>query len=411
MEVNITYTTGYAGTGKSTHLLNTLKGLNTDTAVVIAPTHKALDRLRGHIDDTQEIKTIHSLLGWIPTINEEAKHISHIESTYKLNKPLEAYTDIVIDEAGMMSEDMLFDIVGKLDILGYDENGNIIDANLANSTVNIHLYLDQYQLLPVKGIQIQVDDSTTTRLTTQYRSTSLDVVALYTKFVDYLAGDATSLHMPIQPSELYSTNIRKFNTNEFKPGDRLLAYTNKAVGAWNKHLASKLGITSFIGQEVQLGNMLDTVIVDAWHTYSGVDEILADFKSEKLRLQNSNISTRFLEASLHALISHKNIQFIVAQGYVYPVIVGTAETKNILNNAYAAAIKNKKMFKHVYTLGRAFSMDYTFATTVHKSQGSEFENVFIDAHDIAKAIRNEYYDTYARLMYVGISRCINTLYI
>jgi ATP-dependent exoDNAse (exonuclease V) alpha subunit len=56
-------------------------------------------------------------------------------------------------------------------------------------------------------------------------------------------------------------------------------------------------------------------------------------------------------------------------------------------------------------------MDYSFATTVHKSQGSEFDVIFIDKTDIQKSILNRYYETYARLMYVSISRAKQIIYI
>lgn len=412
MNVEINYTTGYAGTGKSTDLIKKVKTLNIDTTVVIAPTHKALNRLRGSIDEKQEIKTIHSLLGWIPTINENAKRVEHIDSTHKLKLPLDSYTDIVIDEAGMMSEEMLFDIISKFDMLGYDAEGNIDNPELANATVTLHLYLDLYQLLPVKGVQIQIDEDATKRLETQYRSESPDVVDLYTKFVHYLDGTNSSIEMPLNRHSIYSENIKQFNTNEFRKGDRLLAYTNKAVGAWNKHLAKKLGITGFDNQEVQLGSMVDTVIVHSFIEYNSTEDIVADFKSGRLKLQNAQISTKFLEYSLSALIKHPKIKFIVSnKNIVYPVIVGIAEANKIMKAAKEKAIEDRKQFKHVYTLGRAYTMDYTFATTVHKSQGSEFNNVFVDAKDIALSILHNYYDTYARLMYVSISRCIKTLYI
>ena len=58
-----------------------------------------------------------------------------------------------------------------------------------------------------------------------------------------------------------------------------------------------------------------------------------------------------------------------------------------------------------------FNLQRPFATTIHKSQGSEFATVFIAQQDIKKAIRNGYYMNYARLMYVALSRAINKVVI
>ena len=408
MELKINYITGYAGTGKSTELLKLSKTLDPKNSIIIAPTHKALTRLINSLglDNNIEFKTIHSLLGWIPTINENAKHINGIDTTISLDLPLSAYKNIVIDEGGMMSEDMLMEIVGKIDCLGYDADGNLEDPEIANSMMIMHIYLDPYQLLPVRGQQIQVDPDTTRNLTTQYRSESKDIVDLYTRYVTYLAtnGMVDNTSDPI----VYSDNILPFSIKDFKVGDRLLAYTNKAVGTWNKHIAKQLGINSYVGQEVQLGNMIDTLVVDDWYEFSGIDEIIEHFNNGTLILQNSRISKEYLEYSLKALLSHKDIKFIKSGLCIYPVIPGIYKARNILHKAKEEALKNRKMFKHIYTLGRAFIMDYTFATTVHKSQGSEFSTVYVDKKDISKAIDKS---TYARLMYVAISRCINKLYI
>jgi len=396
--LNIKYTTGYAGTGKSTKLIKLVNKLPLDTLVVIAPTHKALNRLREHLPDGTEIKTIHALLGWIPMINESAQIVEHIDATYRLDKPLNEYINIVIDEAGMMSEDMLYDITSKIEEqIGYEENSR---------PVTIHCYLDPYQLLPVKGTQIQTDSDATTNLTTQYRSESPDVVALYTKFVEYQIGTNTD-----DLSTPYSDNVRPFDITKFKEGDRLLAYTNKAVGEWNKKIAKQLGVTSYIGQDVQLGNMVDLVKVENF-VVPTLTQLIAWHESGTLQLQNSQINKKFLKQSLSALISNKDIQFIMSDIHnIYPVIVGIHKGKQALQKAKEAAIEDKKKFVAVYALGRAYVMDYSYATTVHRSQGSEFDTVFIDKKDIQKSIFNGSYANYARLMYVAISRSKKIIFI
>ena len=397
MSLKISYTTGYAGTGKSHSLINLVKKLPLETTVVIAPTHKALHRLEDELPLGTEIKTIHSLLGWIPTINENAKHIEHIDGTIKLDKPLNEYTHIIIDEAGMMSEDMFFEIVGKVEEYSVFSEKDI--------DTEIYCFLDPYQLLPVKGNQIQTDPITTTNLTTQHRSESPDIVALYTKFVDYLIGTNTK-----DLSTPYSEHVLPLDITKFKLGDRLLAYTNKAVGEWNSKIAEQLGINSYEGQEVQLGSMLDLVSCVEF-VKPTIKDLLALWENGVLKLQNSQINKKFLEFSLNELIVTKDIKFITDGRFVYPVIVGIGNANIVLRKAKEAALKTRSKFKTVYALGRAFTMDYPFATTVHKSQGSEFDVVFIDKEDMLKSIRNGYYGTYARLMYVGISRSKKFLYI
>lgn len=395
--MNIYYTTGFAGTGKSTKLLELVKKLPGDSSVVLCPTHKAIKRLIDSGLARLECKTIHSLLGWIPTINEDAEHINHIDSTAKLNKPLDFYTDIVIDEAGMMSEDMLMEITSRLEEL----------HNFETDGVSLHLFLDPYQLLPVKGKQIMLDPDTTTDLTIQYRSESPDIVGLYTKFVHYLQGkNKDDLSTP------YSENVKKLDITKFKAGDRLLAYTNEAVGNWNKAIANKLGITSYEGQEVQLGSMLEPVYCSKFLDDISPYYLKKAYEEGDLILQNNQINKKWLDKAISDLYYNEHIRFIEDDNEkIYAVIVGIGNANKALKEAKEAALENRSKFSDVYALGRAFIMDYSFATTVHKSQGSEFSTVFIDKEDIQKSIFKGSYLNYARLMYVAISRTKKTLYI
>lgn len=391
--LTIHYQTGFAGTGKSHDLLQLVNSLPHETTVVIAPTHKALHRLTSKSLIKAEVKTVHSLLGWIPTINESAEHVDHIDATRKLDKDILEYDNIVIDEAGMLSEEMLMEITG-----------NFVDVE-DTKDINIYCFLDPYQLLPVKGHQIQTDPLTTTNVTKQYRAESPDVVALFMKFVEYQIGtndsDLTTPH---------SANVRPFDLSEFKEGDRLLAYTNAAVGQHNKAIARHLGINGYEGTDVMLGNSTSTIFCDGF-VEPNLDDLINAYQTSHLVLQNAQISKKYVEASLKALITNSHIKFMDAEGYLYPVLVGNDYANKAIKQAKEAAISDKRKFKDVYALGRAFTMDYPFATTVHKAQGSEWDRVFIDKADIQKSIRNGYYQNYARLMYVAISRSRKTVFI
>ena len=393
--MTINYTTGYAGTGKSTELLKLCKSLPVDTSVVLCPTHKAIVRLMHDIHNI-EIKTIHSLLGWVPTINEEAEHINHIDTTKKLGKELDYYTDIVIDEAGMMSEEMLMEITAKIE----EQN------NFETEHVTLHLFLDPYQLLPVKGKQIQIDPLTTTNLTTQHRAESPDVVELFTKFVRFLEGTNTR-DLKVLPSD--NVHFMK-DISAFQKGDRLLAYTNECVGKYNNLIAEKFNINSYNGQNVQLGNLLDLVRVEKFVS-PNLNSLLQAYEAGKLYMQNNQISKKWVKENLQALLDCEAIQFITLNNHIIPVIPGTNNAYVARRKAKEAAILDKHMFKWVYAMNRAFTMDYSFASTVHKAQGSEFNRVWIAQEDIKKSITNGYYMNYARLMYVAISRSRQKVFI
>ena len=408
--MHIEYITGYAGTGKSTALLKqltTIAGKDKDDTIVLCPTHKAAHRLLPKIPFGIEIKTIHSLLGWIPAINENAEKIEHIDIVAKTDRKIEEYNTFIIDEGGMMSEEMFMELVAKIE-----------DArNFDTDSIKIYVYLDPYQLLPVKGRQIQLDEEFTTKLTTQHRAESPDVVALFTKFVEFLEGTNAN-DLKIQ----FSDNVKKVSTTEAVQlfdinNDRLLAYTNEVVGWYNKEIAMYNGIQSFAGQYVQLGSSPDLVYVEEVLDKSNIvlSDVITWYLDSELLLQNSKISAKYMELEFSTLLKLDAVEFVkVSIGgttKIVPVVLGIYNAYSVTKQIKAAAIKDKKNYKFIYALNKAFTMDYKFASTVHKAQGSEFDVVFIDINDIKKSILPNYYATYARLMYVALSRAKKMVYI
>ncbi len=408
--MHIEYITGYAGTGKSTALLKqltTIAGKDKDDTIVLCPTHKAAHRLLPKIPFGIEIKTIHSLLGWIPAINENAEKIEHIDIVAKTDRKIEEYNTFIIDEGGMMSEEMFMELVAKIeDASNFDTDG-----------IKIYVYLDPYQLLPVKGRQIQLDEEFTTKLTTQHRAESPDVVALFTKFVEFLEGTNTK-DLKID----FSENVKKVSTTEAVQlfditKDRLLAYTNEVVGWYNKEISIYNGIQSFVGQHVQLGSNPDLVYVEDMIDKSNIvlSDVITWYLDNNMLLQNSNISAKYMELEFSSLLKLDGIEFakvaINGTTKIVPVVLGIYNAYSLTKQIKAAAIKDKKNYKFIYALNKAFTMDYKFASTVHKAQGSEFDAVFVDVNDIKKSILPNYYDTYARLMYVALSRAKKKVYI
>lgn len=408
--MHIEYITGYAGTGKSTALLKqltTIAGKDKDDTIVLCPTHKAAHRLLPKIPFGIEIKTIHSLLGWIPAINENAEKIEHIDIVAKTDRKIEEYNTFIIDEGGMMSEEMFMELVAKIeDARNFDTDG-----------IKIYVYLDPYQLLPVKGRQIQLDEEFTTKLTTQHRAESPDVVALFTKFVEFLEGTNTK-DLKID----FSDNVKKVSTTEAVQlfditKDRLLAYTNEVVGWYNKEISVYNGIQSFVGQHVQLGSNPDLVYVEDMIDKSSVvlSDVITWYLDNNMLLQNSKISAKYMELEFSTLLKLDGVEFakvaINGTTKIVPVVLGIYNAYSLTKQIKAAAIKDKKNYKFIYALNKAYTMDYKFASTVHKAQGSEFDAVFVDVNDIKKSILPNYYDTYARLMYVALSRAKKRVYI
>jgi len=339
------------------------------------------------------------VLGWVPGVNEAADDITKVDVTMKLIKELPDYKNIVIDEFSMISEDMLMTLTGMIDE----------QCDYDSEHITLTLYGDPYQLPPVKGTPIQTDPDTTTHLTKQYRSESPDIVEVFTKFVRYMEG-TNQMDLTIPESEhVHYVKTIKF----FKEGDRLLAFTNKAVGDYNQKIATQLGVKGYEGQTVQLGSMLEPITMDNWVEPS-FEDMMEWYENGNLRMQNARLNLKFLEPSLKAMINDPDIVFMQSGPFIYPVLVGIGRANVVRNTIKAVAVEAKgkdrsRAWSRYYALERAYTMDYTYASTVHKSQGNEWDTVWVDKGDISNSIFRGNYNTYARLMYVALSRSIKNV--
>jgi ATP-dependent exoDNAse (exonuclease V) alpha subunit len=69
--------------------------------------------------------------------------------------------------------------------------------------------------------------------------------------------------------------------------------------------------------------------------------------------------------------------------------------------------RGKAWSKYLAHTNYVFNLSRPYASTIHKAQGSEFDNIFISVEDIKKARYNQ--EMYKRLMYVALSRARHTI--
>jgi hypothetical protein len=74
------------------------------------------------------------------------------------------------------------------------------------------------------------------------------------------------------------------------------------------------------------------------------------------------------------------------------------------------ARKRAKAWRDFLTINECVvCLDYPYATTVHKSQGSTYEEVFIDSKDLSQVAQKDGV-MYLKLMYVAVSRASNKVF-
>jgi len=423
----IEFVIGFAGSGKSTELSE-----RADTkTLVLTPTHKAAAVLirKG----VENVYTIHSTLKLVPTLNQNyvpGKHrmqkLKQIGST-----DLSKIKNVFIDEFSMINQEIL-------DLL----------LEVLPAECKVTIFGDPYQLPPVTGLVIDpiVYTENITELTTQHRAEAPEVVETFMRFMNYIKnGKEMDLKLH---SDIKKGSIKTFNPET----DRVLAYTNAKVLELNTQIAKHLGLP----EEFSVNENLMVNGIDC--TFNGIDwsktilaqQLFPNCISKGKLMGEQELQTQ--AAKTMADISKWGTDKIIRQ--YKQTIVTIDDTPYVINydpNHYATQQRLKadvdKWQTHVYEKndipadtklaywcgqnknapgvkerGRAwseyiahsnlvFNLQRPFATTVHKSQGSEFSTIYIAQEDIKRAIYKGYYKTYAILMYVSLSRAINKVVI
>lgn len=413
-EQPIRFIIGFAGSGKSTELA---KLCMEDATLVLTPTHQACNVLKSK--GIHNVFTIHSILRLVPTINQNFRRGQKLQRLQRIGEvDLSLIHRIAIDEFSMISTNILDMLLSALP-----------------SDTEVIIFGDSTQLSPVDGqpIEPSMYTSNITRLETQHRANAPDVVETFMRFHHYIEY-GTEKNLTI---DLPKGTIDNFNPKT----DRALAYTNARVIELNTQIANKLGYPNKISDG-------ESILA------SGMDATFLGNDKGEMPLYPTCISKGILMDSdklqLAILKTHKDIAkygteipfnkyTIEIEGELYSIHADfdyyatslklkskVEESQHFLVDYHKLPIsihlptwcKDNPSAKGVKERGWAwgsylahqnlvFDVRRPFATTVHKAQGREFSTVYIDQDDIKKSIRKGYYETYARLMYVALSRAIN----
>lgn len=441
-EENEAFITGPAGSGKTTALIEVVKQLN-DMGVkyrVVAYTHKAKDVLISKLPADTDISTLHSWLKKRPGINEKAKSLKALVTTMQFGQPVYIQL-LIVDEFSFVGEKDYYSI-GKLQDqleLNYWEHpnnhcenaGTTLPANPYRSPDEIPadevvpicehcgkpysrvcippikvLYVgDLNQLSPVDGPSaVYPHEPYWRKLTTVHRThnTLTQPLAL---LVDMMEGRRKQEYL--EPTEDF---IRKVDIVELYKQDKdedkiMLAYTNQRVQEINALIQGRAEpqpgdklYDSSLKQFIEIEGIHDTW---KWEckTVNGV--INPDTKFNPLRLLNNLDFVKFYQISEYVAI---------------PAIFGMFENKKIredigreLVEKNKAGLDSKAQYRLYKTISDYVSiLDFAYCVTIHKSQGSEYNHVYVDSQDLSRCFDQS---ERMRLLYVSISRAREKCYL
>lgn len=392
---------GYAGTGKTTLIHFFLREVGRHRVAISAPTHKAV----GVLSRVAKVegKTLHSLLGLRPGIELEKFDHNNPQFVPKVEPKIRLFRLVIIDESSMINSD-LFDL--------------IVTQAKANNCLLLFVG-DQAQLPPVKE-----DNSKAFSFENQYTLTKI-VRTGQSNPIRFLRDPLRELALGNPNHDLpHHTNIvngegfrhitdatefgalikKHFSSDEFKEDvthAKVLAFTNKRVQSFNKLVFGML-----YGQEPEWQVLPGTVLMSYDSIYLGQEPLLKnsyEYIVEEVGDEDTNdwgivgrpckLIDHDTNAPVWAFIVDSHPDNIQALTYIAHEKITIAKS--------AAGYQRKQAWTDFYQLkaGNITQvpltlqgdlimnkvLDYGYAVTVHKSQGSTFGHVFIDSADIERS--------------------------
>ena len=402
--------TGKAGTGKTTVVVQFLEELSnyniflrktgarakTYTVYMTAPTNKATAVLRSMEENFElpninvEAMTTHSLLNLKLKNDYQTgkKHLMQSETVYLAQGFEESI--VIVDEYSMVDDALLEYIVrdlGKCKIIFLGDHKQIPSVSKATPNkvkdlvpescfVNLSDVERQAKITCPKTNELIPHPIHTTSLAFREAVTTKSFAGFATipDYVEVVNG--------VQFQELVS---KYFIDAEENLNNKVLAWRNDTVEEYNRYIAMEKYATT----DPQKGQQYIVSTGGKLFTTEETVSITEDFSPNTINTKKGIALTE---------INHNDVWFIHDR----------AKYKEYTKQLARESKKNKSWADFFNFTDNVIDIRKPYAQTVHKSQGSTYENVFIDYNDIV-ACRDK--DTVLRMLYVAVSRPTNKLYI
>ncbi len=413
---------GYAGTGKTTLISTLVKSLPVlgKRSVLIAPTGRAAKVLSKYSGKTAS--TIHKKIYWIRTSKSGNTFITLKENPHR-------DTIFLVDEASMIAEksDKGFGNRSLLDDLikyvydGYDCKLILVGdtAQLPPVHLEISPALDEEkieanynkQVICKELIQVvrQRKNSVILRNATNIRNRINNADYSYPKLA------TSSEVIRLNNGEDLQDALEAAYNNEGINSTTVLCRSNKRANLYNQQIRAKI---KWQEKEISSGDML-MVVRNNYHWLD--DNSKAGFiangdivKVLKIRETIERYGFRFAKATIQLIDYNKEQSLDV----ILLLDTLSSKTPAITYEQYQNLYKevsldykgekeiNKKIKKDPFF--NALQIKFAYAITCHKSQGGQWDNVFIDLGYFTEDMLNK---SYLRWLYTAITRSTKKLFL
>lgn len=416
--------TGSAGTGKSLLITKIIEFLERENIeyCLCAPTHKAKTVLEYYTK--RPSVTLHKLLSLSPKL--DIINLDFRDLTFKMGAIKEIPTKgiIICDESSMISDDLfklllkvsekvntkIIFIGDKCQLKPVDSNRVSLVYKIKNSYNLTKIYRQQSKnsILPIlENLREQIITDFT-----NYSGEDKNLLCTsdFKKFYDWCKIGVEDL---INKSDIFQTKVLAFTNARVNNYNTYL--TQSIFGSPKKYYKSEIltGYENLTFNNYDFFNSMDYIIID---NPKEIDIKIPNFLSlpgyELLLYDTGNNIT----ANIKILSKYiDESYFIDLAGYIEETRI---EAVNAKYKSRSLAWKKYYQIYNSFTspkdlfydnrLIRRKSFDRGYSTTVHKSQGSNYNNVYVDMYDINTCTDKE---QLRQLQYVALSRTRGNVYI
>ncbi len=413
---------GYAGTGKTTLISTLVKSLPIlgKRSVLMAPTGRAAKVLTKY--SRKPASTIHKKIYWIRTNKSGNTFIKLKENTH-------SNTIFIVDEASMIPEnsDKGFGNRSLLeDLIKYVYDGIDCKLILIGDTAQLPpVHLDISPALDDKKLEIDYNKKVVCKELNQIVRQKEDssILENATKLRKKIANTDYSYPKLTTDKEVVRINngddlqeaLEKAYINKGINNTTILCRSNKRANQYNQQIRSKI---IWKENEISAGDKLMIVKNNYyWLGHSSKTGFIANgdiVEVVKIKETIERYGFRFAKASIQMIdySDEEELDVILLLNTL------TSESPSITYEQYQKLYKevgldykgekeiNKKIKEDPFF--NALQIKFAYAITCHKSQGGQWENVFIDLGYFTEDMLDK---SYLRWLYTALTRASQKLYL
>lgn len=406
-----------------------------------SPTHKAC-RVFSEALDGKKVETIQSIFGLRLDLKLEDFNPERPQFNPKATPKLDNTKLLIIDEASMIPAGLVSYICKtckelSIKILFIGDDSQLAPVNERQS-IAFKRCVNVYELTEI------VRQGSTNPITNLLDLLRYDIKHSTYRFMDYISKGEKAIYNDIdegfcicKPQQFKEIVDNKFCNEEYTKNIdmyRVIAYTNDRVAGWNNYIrntiikdADKNIITKndlIMSYQTIVNEFLETVINNS-EEY--IINSIVDFVDQKYGIKGFLVKFQMI----HGGHITKPL-FVIDHRDRYSIQMYCKVINNLITDAKSATGGTRvKRWKEYYDFKKSFllatnilkrdksilygrDLDYGFAITAHKSQGSTYGTVFVDLNNM---IFDKYGHIYSnqmdmlRRLYVGCSRASKELII